>query len=56
MGVKGGVSEAFPVVFSEEFAVFEQNVIDLVSRAAAVQLLPLLVRRPALPAGKRGMG
>lgn len=42
MSVKGGVREALAAVLSEEFAVAQSDVVDLVAGAAAVHALPLL--------------
>lgn len=42
--MKGGVREALAAVLSEELAVAQTDVVDLVARAAAVHALPLLRR------------
>lgn len=44
MSVKGGIREALAAVLSEELAVTQPDVVDLVARAAAVHALPLLRR------------
>lgn len=44
MSVKGGVREALAAILSEELAVAQSDVVDLVARAAAVHALPLLRR------------
>lgn len=42
--MKGGIGEAFAAILSEELAVTQSDVIDLVARAASVHPLPLLRR------------
>lgn len=44
VSVKGGIREALAAVLSEELAVTQPDVVDLVARAAAVHALPLLRR------------
>lgn len=44
VSMKGGIGEAFAVILSEELAVTQSDVIDLVARAASVHPLPLLRR------------
>lgn len=44
VSMKGGVGEAFAVILSEELAVTQSDVVDLVARAASVHPLPLLRR------------
>lgn len=48
MSVEGSVSEAFAVVLPEKLAVAHSDVVDLISGAAPVHLLPLLRRLLAL--------
>lgn len=50
--VKARVRETFALVFSEEAAVAEDNVIDLVARTLSIQSVPFLLRLLALPANK----
>lgn len=49
MRVEGGVGEALAVVLSEELAVTQADVVDLVPGATAVRSLPLLGRHLSLP-------
>lgn len=48
VSMEGSVSEAFAVVLPKELAVAHSDVVDLISRAASVHLLPLLRRLLAL--------
>ena len=48
MGVERGVGEALPLVLSEELAVAQSYVVDLVARATAVHPLPGFWRLVAL--------
>lgn len=49
MGVEGCVGEALSVIFPKKLAVTQADVVDLVSRAASVDPLPLLRGQLPLP-------
>lgn len=56
VSVKGGKGEALALVFPEEFALLQADVVHLVGRAASVGLVPLVGRaRAALPVTQSGI-
>ena len=49
MGMKTGVGEALAIVLAEEATLAQEDVVDLVARTLAVELVPFLSRYLALP-------
>ena len=49
VGVKAGVGEALAVIFSEEAALTQEDMVDFITGAFAVEPVPLFLRKLAFP-------